>query len=403
MTDMAMGALIAAGVAAFELGNLPEAEEYFRRAIACDPADPQGHRLLGLSLTFQGDNLSALQCYRRTLELNIPFRFRRHLLIALLMIEAGFFREGWQSYRRCLDLPLELTQDQYVNGLLKIPLTGRRDFAQPVWDGSSLTGRTVLVYEEAGFGDTLQFCRYAALLHQQGARVVLECHASLVRLMHSCPGVAQVSPIGEPLPDFDVYVPMMSLPFCCDTDLETIPGTVPYLFADAPCRRAQIGEQLAAGAGGRLSVGIVWAPGPRSPGFTRCCPLPYWQPLFEDTDVTYFSLYKGAHSQEMEPYRQQVRDLGSHCSDFADTAWAIARLDLVITVDTSVAHLAGAMGKPTWVLLPFFSDWRWLHGRNDSPWYPSVRLFRQPKPNDWASVIAQVRQALHVFSPGCPE
>ncbi|MBC8120661.1 MAG: hypothetical protein H7Y22_02350, partial [Gemmatimonadaceae bacterium] len=212
----------------------------------------------------------------------------------------------------------------------------------------------------------------------------------------SCPGIDRIVTHDEPQPTgFDVHAPLMSLPYLLDTDLESIPNDVPYLYApDDPHLPEDVQTRLSNAPG--LKVGLVWTPGLLAENARkRYCPLAHFEPVLEVPGVSFFSLYKGERVEELAPYRERVFDVGSHCTDFADTAWAIAQLDLVITVDTAVAHLAGAMGRPTWVLLPFVPDWRWLLEREDSPWYPTARLFRQPYRGAWAPVLEQVAASLH--------
>jgi hypothetical protein len=219
--------------------------------------------------------------------------------------------------------------------------------------------------------------------------VLLECHPALERLMRMIPGVAATVPIGAPLPAYDVRAPLLSLPRIFGTTLSTIPSAVPYLQVPADVHAGPL-----PGAGG-LRVGIVWA-GSATPNPLRSCSLETLSPLFDIPGITWYSLQADDRALELVavPAAANIHDLRPRLTDFAETAALLGALDLVITIDTSVAHLAGALGIPVWVLLPAVADWRWLLERNDSPWYPSARLFRQAQPNDWTRVVRDVALAL---------
>jgi hypothetical protein len=261
----------------------------------------------------------------------------------------------------------------------------------------------LLLHAEQGLGDTLQFCRYAPLAAAR-ARVVLEVQAPLARLLSSLPGVSQVIARGEALPAFDAQAPLLSLPRAFGTTIETVPARVPYLAAD-PDQAAAWGRRLAALPG--LKVGLCWAGEPRA-GFPelaaidarRSISLAALAPLAKVAGVSFVSLQKGAPAAQAAdpPPPMALFDYTAELADFADTAALVENLDLVISVDTSVAHLAGAMARPVWLLNRFDTCWRWLLDRQDSPWYPTLRLFRQTTPGDWTSVIADLRQALHILA-----
>ena len=271
----------------------------------------------------------------------------------------------------------------------------RRDFARPLWRGEeSLEGRTILLHAEQGFGDAVQFVRYVPLVAARGARVVLEVPPPLTALFASVPGTARVVGRGEKLPDFDCHCPLLSLPLAFKTGLETIPAAIPYLSAP-PDHVAKWRQRLPQKRGRR--IGIAWAGNPnfkgdqtRSPGLARILPL------FSLGGVEFLGLQKDLREADRDTLRDipQVLCLGDNIEDFADTAAIMSLVDLVISSDTSVAHLAGALGKPVWILLQHVADWRWLRDRGDSPWYPTARLFRQPANGDWEGVIRQVTAAL---------
>ncbi|MEN6621037.1 MAG: glycosyltransferase family 9 protein, partial [Smithella sp.] len=277
----------------------------------------------------------------------------------------------------------------------------RYDTPKPLWQGEAAVGRILLIQSEQGFGDTLQFCRYASLAAAKGLRVVLEVQPALVRLMKSLSGIERVIPMGQPLPDFDFYCPTMSLPTAFNTRVETIPSDVPYLFA-APEAVNSWKNRLPESSKKMLKVGLVWAGSSRtnsielvSVDHRRSINPELLAPLMDVDGIQFFSLQKLGPSA---PKEFGLVDMTAECRDFADTAALIANLDLVISVDTAVAHLAGALGKPVWILNRFDSCWRWMETREDSPWYPTLRLFRQPYPGDWSSVVLRVRHELKKLS-----
>ncbi len=270
---------------------------------------------------------------------------------------------------------------------------GRKRPAQPLWLGNwDISGKTVLLHGEQGLGDTIMFARYVPLVAQRGAKVVLAVQRPLAALMATLAGASVVRAQGEPVPAFDGFCPLPTLPLAFRTTLETIPANVPYLSAPAD-RLAQWRAAFAAIP--RPRIGLMWAGAP-SPIYRRSIPFRLLLPLLQLPEYHFVALQKevpGEDAPLLETTRMATF-LGERQADLADAAAMIALLDLVITIDTSIANLAGAMGAPTWVLLPFSTDWRWLRDRSDSPWYPSARLFRQPAPGDWQSVVTQVVKAL---------
>jgi Glycosyltransferase family 9 (heptosyltransferase) len=270
-----------------------------------------------------------------------------------------------------------------------------RAFPQPLWLGrENLQGKTILLHAEQGLGDTIQFCRYASLAANRGAKVLLEVPTALKTLMMSLEGVAEIFSGGQALPFTDYHCPLLSLPLAFNTELQSIPASIPYLKADPELAQAW---KAKLGGGDRMKVGLVWAGNPRnSNDHNRSMTLKELSALLS-IPVQCVSLQKDPSSADRDLLeRSGIPDLGDSLRDFADTAALIANLDLVISVDTAVAHLAGALGKPTWVFIPFVPDWRWMLGREDSPWYPSMRLFRQSAREDWSvpveCIAAQLRQ-----------
>ena len=266
--------------------------------------------------------------------------------------------------------------------------------SQTPWDGSSLGGRTILLRTEQGFGDTLQFIRYAPLVGQRRGRVIVACQRPLARLLARWPGFAAVVAEGDPLPEFDIYAPLLSLPGLLGTTLATVPVDVPYLAAD-PGRVAHWRHELGSVAG--FWIGIAWQGSPRHRRDRfRSIPLSQFAPLADIEGVRLLGLQKGFGRDQLAALegRFPITDLGDHLGDFLETAAVLRSLDLVIADDTAVPHLAGALGVPVWVALPYSPDWRWLLEREDSPWYPTMRLFRQARSGDWEGVFRRIAGAL---------
>jgi hypothetical protein len=254
--------------------------------------------------------------------------------------------------------------------------------------GEAAEGRTLLIHAEQGFGDTLLFCRYATLAAARGLRVILQVQQPLVRLLRGVPGVDLVVAQGEALPPFDLHCPMLSMPLALGTTLTTMPSFPSYLHADEAKAEAWR-TRLAAATGSGQRIGLVWGASPQPP--PRSVPLARLAPLWDLTGLHFISLQKDGPKP---PKELPLTDFMDEMEDFADSAALIANLDLVISVDTAFVHLAAALGRPVWVLARFNPDWRWLDGRDDSPWYPKLRLYRQPQPGDWDQVVADVARDL---------
>ena len=370
------------GMALAEAGRFIEAAGHFREAIARDPAQAAFWANLGMMLKTDGQFDAALDAYHEALA-RAPGDRQIRVNRAVTRLQAGRFAEAWQDEDWILAEPGRSTLP--ADRLLP-PLSRQPD----------LTGRTVLVLQEEGLGDTLQFLRYLPLLARRGARVVAIVPPALTRLMRTVPGVAEVPDGDAPVPRFDFHCSFNGLPRAFETTLETIPCDVPYLAAD-PALVRRWGERLP--ADDALRVGLCWA-GQARPwlaGFVgldrrRSADLATLTPLAAVTGVRFISLQKGPAANAVAGF--DLLDVMDDVQDFADTAAIVANLDLVISVDTSVLHLAGAMGKPVFLLDRFDNCWRWLSGREDSPWYPSLRIFRQQQSGDWAPVIARVATAL---------
>ncbi|MCC6207455.1 MAG: glycosyltransferase family protein [Gammaproteobacteria bacterium] len=298
-----------------------------------------------------------------------------HCGAALCRLSLGDFTAGWREY-----------EWRWRSAQTK----GPRGFSEPLWLGHEpVAGRTLLLWAEQGFGDTLQFCRYAKLLADVGASVILEVQPALKPLLSRLQGPVRVLAQGEVLPDFDLHCPLLSLPLACGTNLTNIPAGGGYVSAD-PDKIRDWRAHLGGTAG--LRVGLAWAGDPRHPNdHNRSLPLSRLQALF-GVEADFFSVQKEVRTEDEDflVAHPKIRCFGDRIADFGDTAAIIAGLDLLITVDTSVAHLAGALGKPVWILMSHNPDWRWMREREDSPWYPSARLFRQAAAGDWSGVMDRV-------------
>jgi tetratricopeptide (TPR) repeat protein len=353
--------------------GLPGAEEHYRAALERNPAFAQGWLDLGLLHYMRGDMAGALTHYDHALALRPDFA-EAHVSRALQRLAMGDFEGGWQEYEWRLQLDYRKRNT---------PFAGRAR-----WDGGDIRGRRLLLYGEQGFGDTLQFFRYAPLAAARGAQVWVACLPDLKALLSRTPGIAGVVAYDEPLPEFDVCYPLLSLPLLFQTTLQSVPARVPYVHADPDKQRRWAARM----AGDRaFKVGLVWSSGPKS---TRSLALRELAPLGAVRGASFYSLQRGDAGRESAGAGFGITDFTSELQDFSDNAALLANLDLLISVDTSVAHLAGAMGRPVWTLHNAPADWRWLLEREDSPWYPSMRLFRAQRAGDWAGVVEKATEAL---------
>ena len=402
--------LIGLGTVLQEQGKLAEAFNCYQRAIEIEPNNPEAQNNVGAFYHEQGNTKAAISHYRQALNLKPDFVDAINNL-AHALVDLGKFQEAFTCHSRALELQpdnatahLELALTLLLFGDFKRGFAeyewrwrttqlSPRQFKESVWDGSDLHGKSILLHVEQGFGDSIQFIRYAPILRSLGAKVMVACYPELMRLFATVLGIEYLSVTFESLPEFDVHVPLMSLPGILGTTLETIPANVPYLAPPAECK-------FALSSDAKLKVGIVWAGSPkRRKDNQRSCNLTDFIRFFDVPEIAFYSLQKNLSENDRTLLNQHlVPDLSPHLNDFADTASAIAQLDLVISVDTSVAHLAGALGKPVWVLLSFAPDWRWLLDRTDNPWYPTARLFRQNQPESWQELFEEVQAALSLFA-----
>jgi len=364
-------------------GRLPEARAAALEALRLRPEFAEVHNNLGNVCHAQGQMEEALACFERSIELKSDYA-DPHLNRALAWLLLGRWDEGWVEYE----------------WRWQLRAVRRRDFRQPQWDGSPLEGRTILLHAEQGLGDSLNFIRYAPLVQARGGRVMVAAPKPLLPLLAGCRGIDRLAAFGEPLPDFDVQAPLLTLPRLFGTRPDSVPADVPYLHVDA-ARVQRWRLWLVAYQG--FKVGIAWQ-GDRKhrSDRQRSAALAQLAPLAQVPGVQLFSLQKGAGSEQLSGCPFAVTDLGRWLDNaggaFMDTAAVMQNLDLVVCVDTALGHLAGGLGVPVWLALPFAPDWRWLRQRSDTPWYPSMRLFRQPHSGDWDSVFAQMAEELQRIS-----
>ena len=355
-------------------GAVDQAVASLRRAIVLQPGLAAPLNNLAALAREQARIAAAVTLFRRAATL-APDHPDIHCNLGVALLQLGAYEEGWREHEWRLHPGASTGQTP-------------RSFDRPLWQGEDLAGKTILLHAEQGLGDALQFVRFAAPVAALGARVVIEAAPSLTRLLATAPGVAATHPAGTPLPAFDFHLPMMSAPHRLGLTLATLPADTPYLTASgAPWR-----QRLSAWPG--LKVGLAWAGNPAlklpwaaDANARRSIALEKFRPLFDLPGVTIVSLQKDERAAELVDVMEEIED-------FADTAALVEALDLVISVDTSVAHLAGALGKPVWILSRFDGCWRWLGHRPDSPWYPSARLFHQKTRDDWAPVIGEVVTSL---------
>ena len=407
------------GNALVALRRFEEAIASFERAIEIDPGDPQSYMNLGNALIGAGRLDAAIDCLMRAVSIDPGYAEACSNLGSALKT-VGRFAEAFDQYDRAIRLEPALAEAHWNKGLTQLLLGDFRngwrsyewrwktkdylrtaqDFAQPLWVGQgSLAGKTILVHCEQGLGDTIQFCRYLPLLAARGARVVLTLPRVLLGLLQNLPGVDQFVVQGEALPPTDVHCPLLSLPLAFETTLATVPSPRGYLKPD-PLKLARWSDWL--GEKTKPRIGLMWSGNAQHKNdhnrsiplasLLSCLPAPF----------EYISLQREVRDadQRLLDLHPEIRHVGLGLEDFTDTAALCALMDLVISVDTSVAHLSGALGRPTWVLLPYLPDWRWLLEREDSPWYSSAILHRQAVAGDWGAVLDQIRRDLLAVEPG---
>jgi tetratricopeptide (TPR) repeat protein len=396
---------------AFRLsGNLDKAITSSQKALEIKPEMAEAYNSLGSSLVDMGHMDIALLCFQQAIKLK-PELAEAHNNLGGVLLDTANLDNALESIQTALQLNPNLADAHFnqswillLKGDLEHGLTEyewrwksknlQPPFQESLWNGEPLDGRTILLHAEQGLGDTIQFVRYAPLVKQFGGSVLVKCQSSLYRLIrNSYLGIDQLIAEGEDLPAFDVQAPLMSLPLIMKTRLETIPSEIPYLFADTNLVKAWK-ERLKKIAG--MKVGICWQGNPNHKGDkNRSIPLSQFECLSNIAGVRLISLQKNFGMEQIKEVADsfevvEIDQMHNEGWDFMDTAAVMQNLDLVITVDSAVAHLAGALGIPVWMLIPVIPDWRWLLDRNDSPWYPTMRLFRQHKLKSWQEVFEDV-------------
>lgn len=360
------------GIALHQLGRLDDAESAYQIALDLAPGNPRAWSNLGNLLHDRLLLAEARMAHENAL-VHGGADPEFHWNYAMTLLLSGDYRKGFAEFewrRRKPDLP-------------------ERAFAGPAWDGTDPTGKRILLYTEQGSSNAIQFARYATVVAAAGANVVLGCPENLAALFATLEGPEKIVTNWRNAEPYDCHASLMSLPSLMGTAPETIPAATPYL------RAPDDAAIVLPDAGGAKRIGIVWAGNPsHANDRKRSLPLAALEPLFDADGVNWFSLQVGSRAADVGDCGAPIHDLSLDLHSFADTAAAIAQLDLVISVDTAAAHLAGALGRPVWLMLPHAADWRWFTRRADSPWYPSMRLFRQPAPGDWDSVVAAIKESL---------
>jgi len=373
----------------FNLGNLylrseriEEAVAIYRASIAADPTYFDPYHNLGHAYNELAWPQDAEACFRKGIELR-PDDFNPHMSLGMTLIAQGRYPVGWREYQWRLHDKVQLPP---------------RGFTQPAWQGESLAGKRLLLCSEQGAGDAIMFIRYLPLLLAQGASVIVECLPPLCRLFQHIEGPEQVVLKGDPLPDFDVHVAPIDLPLFFGTTVDTVPNDVPYLPWPTPDREPAV--RLEAPSGRR--IGLIWAGNPshRHDRWRSIHDVRLLTPLLDAPNTVFYNLQYGDRSEDFDKAElgHRIVRLGDErIVDFWNLAGFVKQMDLVISVDTAVSHLSGALGVPTWTLLAFGGEWHWMTEREDTPWYPTMRLFRQKLRNDWPDLIARVAQALRAL------
>jgi len=355
-----------------------EAIECYRRALEIDPNDADAHTNIGVSLFDMGAYEESIVEHRTALRIRPDFPVA-HLNLAMPLLLLGREEEGWEHYEwrsQCDGLP-------------------KHNFRQPMWDGAPLEGKKLMLYTEQGLGDAIQFARFVPVAARQGGRITVVCQNELKSLFSTLAGADEVRDRKDPLPEFDVFAPVMSLGRILKVRVADVPGQTPYLYAD-PALAAAWDQRLACNGAG-LKVGLVWAGSPGHRKDTeRSMRLEDYAPLAGVHGVNFYSLQKGAAAEQLRhpPQGMRIIDVAPEFKTMADTAACMRNLDLVISVDTSACHVAGALARPVWVLLPARAPWGWGLNGSTTSWYPSMRLFRQETPLQWATPVKQVADAL---------
>ncbi len=367
--------------ALYKLGDFKTAIIYCRKAIELKDDYAQAYNTLAAALNMEQSYDEAIECYNKTIQL-APDYAEAYYSRGILYLGRGQFAKGWHDY-------------QWRLKTAKTNIQLRHD--KPWWQGENFQGKTLLVQSEQGFGDSMQFVRYLPMVKDRGGTVILAEKPELIDLFRDIEGIddlAGVAELADGAVKYDLYVPLLNLPGIFNTTADNIPARIPYLSAKEP-KVLHWRNKIQTDA---FKVGLAWAGNPvHTNDHNRSCALQNFTPLAEIENVKLFSLQKGPGIEQIKDWQgdTELIDIGQQFADFTDTAAVIENMDLIISVDTSIIHLAGAMGKPVWTLLPFMSDWRWMMERQDCPWYPTMRLFRQERPGRWQDLFEQVARMLH--------
>lgn len=379
LTTEGVDSITRLGKILFDRGRYEEAGMYFADAALRTPTNCDALFMLGVTQSRIGQPEHGVATLRQAIALR-PSHAEAHYFLAELLLRLGEFEEGWREFEwrlRAIE-----------------PESRARDYAQPLWDGSQFAGKTILLHTEQGMGDTIQFIRFAKLVKHRGGTVVLRCQRRLVPLLKMVADLDFVTDDDRSVPPFDCHAPLLSLPRIFRTVLSNIPAQIPYI--DPPLELvSQWGRRI--GQSKKFKIGLVWAGRTQNQNdCTRSMSLMQFRILANIGDVQWFSLQRGTQAAQIltPPSGLEIRPIEKTGNDIVDTAAIIMNLDLVISVDTMVAHLAGALGRTVWTLIPFSWEWRYLTDRTDTPWYPTMRLFRQPRRGDWDSVLEEVHDAL---------
>ena len=368
------------GIAHYDRDEYEQAIEHYGRAIELEPASARAYSNLGNALLALGKPVEALPYYRQAV-VREPGYVDAHNNLAMTLLLTGHFEDGWREFEWRHRRP------------------GReRIYPQElVWTGGALAGKTLLVIAEEGHGDAIHFMRYLPAVAERGGKLALAVHQPLLGLARRLVPEAEVVALGAPKPSFDLWCPLMSLPRVFSTTIETVPSMVPYLSVD-PAVAARWRARLSTGG---LKVGVVWS---GAQGYLnnarRAIPAERLAPLLGVEGVSWFSLQVGERARDLARLPPGIIDLSPDLTDFTETAGALLNLDLLISTDTSVPHLAGALARPVWVMLAFVPDWRWLLDCDTNPWYPTMRLFRQSARGAWEDVVRRIGVELQAVLEG---
>jgi len=370
------------GIALNQLERFDDAIENFRHAIRLDPNFCEAHYNLANSLRDKGLCKEAVEHYKRAIELNSDYA-QAYWNLSLTLLLSGNFADGWPLYKWRRNADLRVLTNFHRSGKSR-------------WDGSSFAGKSLFVHYEQGLGDNIQFARYLPMVKARGGTVIFQTLKPVIGLLHGFPGIDRIveyNPDESVSYSFDIYASLLDMPQIFGTTVETIPAVVPYIFADAS-KTHRWAERITEGD---FKIGIAWAGSPTHGNDRyRSCSLEDFARLADIAGVRLYSLQKGQAAEQIAYFADTINvvDLGKDFADFTDTAAAVENLDVVVSVDTSVLHLAGAMGKTVWALLPFAPDWRWMLEREDSPWYPTMKLFRQQTLGQWEPVFERIAEAI---------